>query len=164
MITSNQARDLRRSLLVNNRPSPVNLTSMYRHSQRIREELKYLGVACYGLLTLESRYLPHVIDYDESIRGVVYGWLKGDVVMLVATDRRVIFLDKKPLFVNEDEITYDAVSGVKFSHVGFFTTVTLHTKVRDYTTRSLNEHSARTFVAYIEMRRIEHQYVGGRMR
>lgn len=92
----------------------------------------------------------------EHIMGVVRGHHQDGYVMLLATDRRVVFVDKKPLFAKQDELTYDVVSGVSMSTAGFGSTVTLHTKVKDYTIRTFNEKCAAGFVSYIESRRLEH--------
>jgi hypothetical protein len=127
------------------------------HKRRVREELKHLGVSWFGLATMESEYLPSLIHADEHIGGVVYGKHPDGFAMLVATDRRVIFLDLKPLFQNEDEITFDVVSGVSFGHAGLGSTVTLHTRVKDYPIRTYNQTCARNFVQYIELRCLEHK-------
>lgn len=127
------------------------------HAKRISEDLRRLGVTRYGLHRLASRYLPNVIHLDEQLGGVVYGRQEIGSVMLVATDRRVIFIDKKPLFINEDEIRYGVVSGVSFSHAGFGTTVTLHTRIRDYRIHTFNQKCAMRFVEYIEARCLENK-------
>jgi len=105
---------------------------------------------------MELRYLPQIIHPDEELGGIVYGQSKDGFALLVATDRRVIFLNKKLLFVNEDELNYRVVSGVSFSHAGVGSTVTLHTKVKDYAIRTLNQRCAKKFVEYIELRSLEH--------
>jgi hypothetical protein len=147
---------LRRSLFINHTKHPWEMNvPAASHSARIKRELSALGVTKYGLLKQESRYLPNLIHPSEQLGGVVYGRHEDGSVMLVATDRRVIYVDKKPLFVNEDEITYDVVSGVSFSHVGVGSTVTLHTRIKDYRIRTLNQKCAKRFIAYIESRRLE---------
>ena len=75
--------------------------------------------------------------------------------MLIATDHRIIFLDRKPFFTTMDELTYDVVSGVKLNKVGLFTTVILHTKVAEYSIGYANSTCANKFVKYIESRRLE---------
>ncbi len=148
---------LRRGLLVNDeRQAQIMKANPVSHSERIKNELTALGVTKYGLLKMESRYLPHIIHKDEHIGGVVYGRNEEGSVMLVATDRRVIYLDKKPMFVNEDELTYDVVSGVNFSRAGVGSVVILHTKVKNYSMRTLNQTCAEGFVEYIESRCLEH--------
>jgi hypothetical protein len=148
---------LRRSSLVNRHKlweEPVD--RVREHRDRIIQELKQLGVSWVGLATMESRYLPKIIHPEEHIKGIVYGKHKDGFAMLVATDLRAIFLDKKPLFTNEDEITYYVVSGVNFGQAGLYATVTLHTRVKDYSIRTLNRKCARGFVEYIETHCLEH--------
>ncbi len=128
------------------------------HTQRVKQMLIDAGVSKYGLTKRTSRYLPQVIHENETIGGVVYGRYKNGLAMLVATDQRVIFLDKKPLFVTMDELTYDVVSGVKFNKSGIVDSVTLHTKVADYLVRFVNDKCAYRFVDYIEKRRLERDY------
>jgi len=125
------------------------------HPDRIRQELKDLGVSKLALSTMESHYLPKVIHDDEPIGGVVYGFHADGFVMLVATDRRIIFLDRKPLFTNEDEVNYRVVSGVNLSHAGLGTTVVLHTRIKDYSLVTFNKKCAEGFVDFIEARSVE---------
>lgn len=149
---------LRRSMMVNDRQ--VMRLARHNpglHAARIKTQLKNLGMTRYGLWKMESRYLPHVVHPDETIEAVTYGLAGDSSAMLVATDRRVIFLDKKPLFISQDEITYDVVSGVNYNRAGVGSTVTLHSRVKDYTIQTLNEHCAQQFVSYIETRCLEHE-------
>jgi hypothetical protein len=111
-----------------------------------------------AMMSTESRYLPSLIHTDEILGGVVFGKHADGYAMLVATDRRIIFLDKKPLFVNEDEMTYDVIGGISISRAGIGTTVTLHTRLKDYTLRTFNQESAQKFVHYIELRCLEHNH------
>ena len=122
---------------------------------RVKQELREAGVTGYGLMKSESRYLPQIIHDDEHIMGVVYGQYDGGSAMLVATDHRVIFLDRKPLFTTMDELTYDVVSGVKLNKSGLFIMVILHTRIADYTISHANGKCAEKFVKYIECRRLE---------
>ena len=130
--------------------------------RRIREELKAVGMTAFGRLKFASHFLPHVLHEGEHIRGVVYGrytegtgllrWVEG---MLVATDRRVIFLDRKPGFEAMDELTYDIVSGVQKSYAWPFASVTLHTRIGNYTLRFANKRCIDLFMHYVEGRRLE---------
>lgn len=125
------------------------------HTERVKEELQALGVSRFGLMRMESRYLPNIIHPNETIGGVVYGSHEDGSVMIVATDRRIIFLDKKPLFVNEDEMSYAMVGGISMSHAGWGTVVTLHTRLKDYKLRTYNRKCAQGFMRYLEMRSLE---------
>lgn len=132
-------------------------THSNKHLQQVQMQLRKLGVSSYALIHKECRYLPTLLHQNEEIGGVLYGHYRGGFAMLVATDRRIIFLDNKPMFVNEDEISYNVVSGVSHNQVGFAATVTLHTRIKDYSLRTYNTKCALGFVEYIEKRCLENK-------
>ena len=123
--------------------------------KRVRDELKAVGVGSIGLRTPESKGLARILHADEHIGGVVYGRYSGGLAWLIATDQRVIFLDRKPFYTTTDELTYDVVSGVQSTHAGPFVSVVLHTRLGDYAVRFVNTKCAGIFVHYIEKRRLE---------
>ncbi len=125
-----------------------------KHIARVHQELKEVGVTPYGFMKLSTRYVPNVIGLDERIGGAVYGWAPTGSSILIATDRRIIFIDRKPFFTSSDELTYDVVSGVKIHTAGPFCTVVLHTRLRDFRLKYVNENCAAIFVKFIEQRRI----------
>lgn len=127
----------------------------HQHADRIRQELKAAGAVLYDLWLPESKSLPFMIDEDEHIKGVVYGHYADGTGALVATDKRVIFIDKKFLFVKFDDITFDVISAVSHNYVGPYGTVTLHTRVGDYKLRTFNLRAANKFCGYINKRCIE---------
>lgn len=124
------------------------------HADRIREELKEHGALPYDLILPETYYLPTVIHPDEHIMGSVYGRYKyGESVgrgALVATDKRVIFLDKKPLFVHYDELTFMIIGSVSYTRTAVVGYVTLHTRLGDFQLRTFNHNNAYNFVKFIE--------------
>lgn len=133
----------------------VGTTSTHEHARRVHRELIQAGATIYGLLKSESRYLPHVIHENEHILGVVYGQHNSSSAMLVATDRRILYLDKKPMATLIDEVTYDVVSGIELDIHTLFATVRLHTAVTNYEIRYANVHCADKFTYYIEQQRVD---------
>lgn len=133
--------------------------SMQSHSQRITQELKAAGVTWYGMKKFAIKYLPKTIRQDEHIKGVVYGRYKEkdgpsyNEGVLIATDLRVMFLDHKPGYTKTDEIGYDSVSGVRMT-ITILASVTLHTRLGEFSLRFANVNCARIFVRYIESRKI----------
>lgn len=123
-----------------------------QHIDRIHNELKACGVSRWGFMYQECSYLPLLLHYDEHIKGVVYGNSDNNRAMMVATDRRVIYLDKKPLFFKSDELTYNVVSGVSYGQIGYSGTLVLHTKMGDFKFKVLNKRCALGFKAYIDTR------------
>lgn len=130
--------------------------ALTEHQQRVKNELSEAGVTRYGLMKLESRHLPGIILPDEHIDAVAYGLAKRYSAMLVATDRRIIYLDRKPFYTISDEVTYDMVAGVGFNEQKPYASITLHTRIGDYSLRFVRLEPARRFVKYIGLRQLEH--------
>lgn len=137
----------------------VDLTNVDidKHRARIVEELRLLGASWYGQTMMEARYLPRIIHPDEHLEGVVYGWQPIGIVMMVATDRRLLFIDKKPLYVRDDEISYMSVRGVSHAYKLFFMTVILHTQVDDFVVKTFNYKCVAGFVKAIERHGLEYR-------
>ncbi|USN96974.1 MAG: PH domain-containing protein [Candidatus Nomurabacteria bacterium] len=138
------------------------ITSTKSNEERVMRALKNAGVSEYGLHRFTSTYLPRVIHPDENIEAAVFGRMKesegffGFVEgLLVATDKRVIFIDHRPGYTTMDEVTYDVVSGVNISTTIFYSSVTLFTKVANYRLSFANKKSVQRFADYIESRRID---------
>jgi nitroimidazol reductase NimA-like FMN-containing flavoprotein (pyridoxamine 5'-phosphate oxidase superfamily) len=126
-----------------------------QHEQNIRDQLVAAGITRYSLRKNEVKYLPNVIHKDEVIGAAVSGKSDLGSVMLVATDKRVIFLDCKSFYTTVDELTYDVVSGVALHVQGLFANVTLHTRVGEYNLRLVNLKQANRFTEYIEKMKLE---------
>jgi hypothetical protein len=119
--------------------------------------LRKLGAVKFNLLLPETKALASALKDGEKLRGIVYGRYRQDKDglvsrgALVATDQRVILLNKKPLLFESDEITYRAISGADFSWVGLMGTVSLHTRMGDIHVRTFNKKCARIFVDEIKI-------------
>lgn len=136
-------------------------TTKKKLSKLHKEQLKAVGVTNYGMKKFAIKYLSNIIRDDETIKGVVYGryhegsgFLTLEEGTLIATDRRVIFLDHKPGFSNFEEITYDMVGGVRHQRFASFNTIVLHTRMGDFTVAYTNPKCSKIFTEYIESRRI----------
>lgn len=126
------------------------------HRTRVRAELSKAGITGYALRRAEGRYLPQIIHDNEHIKAAVYGRTQNGTAMLVATDHRIIYLDKKPLMAICDEISYEVIAGVGVSREsGFFASVTIYTRMGNYTVRFVNPTSARRLDNYLGKMRLE---------
>ncbi len=134
----------------------MTATTARLHRQKILTALTQLGAEWYDMQLPETHLLPQLIHLDEQILGVVYGryhqenGVKVGRGVLVATNDRVLLVDKKPLFLRCDEFSYFVVSGVTYSKAGIAGTVVLHTRVGDIHVRTFNQRCAQKFVVAIE--------------
>ena len=137
---------------------------VYRHAdpptpeslERVKRELRACGAVAYDLWLPETHHLPHVLHPDEHIEGVVYGRYppEGDQpagrAALIATDQRILFLNKKPGYVRCDELTFLIVGGVTLGRTLLASFVTLHSRLGDFRLRTFNQKAANIFVDYVE--------------
>ncbi len=123
--------------------------------ERIQQELKNVGAGRIALRTPEAHELANILHQDERIGGVVYGRYTNGLAWLIATDKRVIFMDKKPLHKTMDELSYDVISGVRNMKAGPTTSITLHTRLGDYNIKYVSIKCAEIFTKYIETRKVE---------
>lgn len=130
-------------------------SSSLNHRIRVLEQLKQCGVSRWAFRHSEIAYLPQLIHPDEQIGGVSYGHSRDGFIVLVATDRRVIYLDKKPMLVRSEDIAYDSVAAITLQWVGLSGTVILHTRLGDFQIKTTSRSSAEIFKRYIENRCIE---------
>ena len=129
----------------------------YDHVSRVYEELKRAGAVAYDMWLPETRYLPHIIAHTEHIRGAVYGKYGKNRGVLVATDERIIFLNKKVLLLQLNDISYNVVSGVTRTRLGPIGTVTLRTSMGDYSLRTFNQKNAKNFVDYVSAQYLQNK-------
>jgi hypothetical protein len=122
--------------------------------RRVKRELLDAGSTLYGLMKSETKILPKLLHPGEHIEAVVYGQHHANSVMLVATSERIIYLDKKPMALFLDEVSYEVVSGLEFQIHTLFATLVLHTPVKNYDIRFVNLRCAENFAKHIEDKRL----------
>lgn len=126
--------------------------------EQIERKLHTLGAVQYDMLLPESKILPLVMQPNETLLGIVYGryhfdTMTGPVIgrgLLIATDSRILLVDRKPLYLKCNEIAYQVVSGVSFTQVSIAGTVVLNTRLGNIAVRTFNQTCARQFVTAIE--------------
>ena len=99
--------------------------------------------------------MPSILHTNERIGGVIAGQSDKGYMMIIATNNRIIVLDCKPDFTDTEDIIYDAIVGVEVTHLGPFYTVTLQTRLGDFSIYTLYEKAARSFKEYLNESRIE---------
>ncbi len=91
--------------------------------QRLREivrQLRLVGLNNNLWGWSEIKRLPSVLEDDEQILRAVSGFYQGGHALVIATDKRILFLDGKMMSFKVEDIHYEMVSEV--IHVtGIFT-------------------------------------------
>lgn len=128
--------------------------------KQLLDLLESLGANRYDLWLPETHSLAKIINENEQMLGIVYGKFVQDLGTkqlqgrgaLVATDSRVILIDRKPLYISSDEFSYTVISGINYRHVGVNGTIVLHTRLGNITMSTLNRKCATLFTKAIEQK------------
>jgi hypothetical protein len=157
-----QLPDFNDSQLTEIKQNQMKYGFLKMHSANIDAVLESLGAVAYDMVLPETHALPYIIQPSEEIVGIVFGKYKLESKnqvgrgALVATNKRILLVDKKPFFEKVDELPYHVVSGVAYVSVGRAGTVTLHTRMGDVTVRTFNHNLAKSFVGAVEATMFQH--------
>ena len=126
---------------------------------RIRQELIEAGVTPYGMSKSEAKSLYDYLGDNEHVVAVVYGQVEGSSAMMVASDRRLVFLDIRALHIVEDEASYYSFGDISVDEGVAFSKVEIRTKPRNYSFRMVNKRCARRFLNAMERLAIDPAYM-----
>jgi hypothetical protein len=114
-------------------------------------ELRSAGFSRFQLDRHESKHIAEFLNPGEhiyaGIRGHIYG-IGG--ALLVATNKRLLYLHDIPLYSNFEEFSYDVVSGVTINRAAYLSSITAFTKFKTYQVDYINPRQAERFLSYVE--------------
>lgn len=107
----------------------------------------------------EVRELCHILAPGEVIQHAVNGQYEGGIALMLATDRRILLIDKKPWFLTMEDIRYDMVSEVDFYARLLDATVSLITFNKKLVFTSWRQARLREMVRYIQHRVMQLRHI-----
>lgn len=126
----------------------------------IEAQLTRLGVRKTFFCKPEIRELQQILMDHEQIIKFVNGRYSGGFAILVATEQRLLLIDKKPLYLTVEDIRYDMISEVDVSSRLFDATVTIFTVNRQLAFSSMKQRHLRDLTAYVQKRVMEIRQYG----
>src|SRR6185312_11903060 len=122
----------------------------------ITAQLKKIGFNQTAWGKAEVRELPNIILPDEEIFECVNGMYEGGFALLVATDVRVLLIDKKPFnYLTVEDLRFDMINEIDYNHRVFGAYVNISTGNRDLKFRSYNQARLRVLISHIQNRMAE---------
>lgn len=120
-------------------------------AQVIDEQLKKIGFNKHGWGTAEVRELPHIILPDEEIYECVNGLYEGGFALLVATDVRVLLIDKKPFnYLTVEDLRFDMINEIDYSHRMFGAYISITSGDKNMKFRSYNQPRLRKLINHVQ--------------
>ncbi|MGH7156792.1 MAG: PH domain-containing protein [Candidatus Saccharimonadales bacterium] len=104
----------------------------------------------------EIHELQHVLLDNEKIIALACGRYFGSFALLVATDQRLLLIDKRLFFMNFEDTRYDMISEIDFNSQAYIATVSIHTlnKMHKFTSIK-HRQQLRDLTHYVQRRVME---------
>ncbi len=126
----------------------------------VKQQLEKIDADSSLWCRAERRELPRIMFEGEQINHLINGRWSGGFATLVATDQRVLLIDKKPLYLTLEDIRYDMISDVMFNNRLINATLLLGTLNKTITFMSFNQHKLREFTNFVQQRVMDFRNAG----
>jgi hypothetical protein len=123
--------------------------------KHVEEQLKRVGCNFTFWGQAEVRELANVLMPEETIAQCVNGTYENGFAMLCVTQYRVLLVDRKPMLLTLEEISYDMIAEVDYHTRLLNSTIRIFTPMRNLVFTSWSQHRLRKCVDYIQQRVME---------
>lgn len=121
----------------------------------VEEQLRNIGCNFRFVGRAEIKELPAILLPDEVIAACTNGRYAGGGALLVATNHRLLLIDRKPMFLTLEDIRYDMIAEMDYSARLLNSTVSISTPSRKLTFHSWNQVRLRSILTYTQQRVME---------
>lgn len=119
--------------------------------ESVEAQLKKIHFNTFGWGRTEIRELPNIILPDEQIFECANGIYEGGFALLVATDVRVLLIDKKPMnYLTVEDLRFDMISEIDYSHRLLGARISISTGSKNLRFTSYNQARLRKLIGHIQ--------------
>jgi hypothetical protein len=119
-------------------------------SEDIQNQLKSLSVGDELFGRKEIKELPNILWGNERLQKLVVGIYNSNMGMLVATDKRLIFIDKGLLYgLKVEDFGYDKISSIQYELGIFMGDITIYTSNNRATITHITKQQAKDFCDHV---------------
>jgi len=120
---------------------------------RLEEQLKAINFKIGRVNRPEVNELQNILHEDEIIAECVSGFYEGGIALLVATDLRVLLIDKKPMgYLNVDDIRFDNINDIDYSHRLMGAQISISCGMKTLFFKSYNQPRLRSLITKVQHR------------
>jgi hypothetical protein len=117
----------------------------------IEEQLKKIGFKYHGWGRTEVKELQRIILPDEEIYECANGFYEGGFALLLATDVRVLLVDKKPLnYLTVEDLRFDMINEIDYSHRLFGAYIRISAGETSLKFTSINQPRLRKLIGHVQ--------------
>lgn len=120
-------------------------------SESVIQQLKNINFNVHGWGRTEAHELPNIMMPDEEIYEVVNGIYEGGFALLVATNFRVLLIDKKPLnYLTIEDLRFDMISEIDYAHRLMGARISISTGSKNLNFTSYNQSRLRKLISHVQ--------------
>jgi hypothetical protein len=118
----------------------------------VEDQLKRVGCNYHFWCRPEIKELRNILVPGEVIAQAVIGRYENGFALLVATNHRLLLVDKKPMFLTLEDLRFDMISEIDYSAQVFEGTVKIMTPNRKLVFTGWNHARLRNILNYTQQR------------
>lgn len=123
------------------------------HPSIIEARLGELGFRASRWFKAEIHELQHILMNDENIVALACGRYFGSFALLVATDQRLLLIDKRVFFMTIEDTRYDMISEIDFNIQTYAANLTVYTMNKTHKFTSVKyKRQLRELTTYVQRR------------
>jgi hypothetical protein len=123
------------------------------HISEIQSQLTKLGIRLSRWFTPELKELQHIMMDNEKIIAAAPGRYFSGLALLVATDLRLLLIDKRSFFMTVEDTRYDMISEIDFSSRFYDATIHIFTLNKQHNFTSIKyKQQLRDLTSYVQKR------------
>lgn len=128
--------------------------------QEVEKQLEAIGANSKFWGRAEIVELQHILVPGEQVQACLNGRYQGGFATFVATDQRLLLVDKKLFSLAIEDMRYDMISEVDFGAQLLSGTIKVCTPTKNLTFTTYKPKVLRQLVSYIQQRvmQVRHQY------
>lgn len=131
---------------------------------KVQAQLTKVGYRAQMWGRSEVRELCNVLALDETIVHAVNGHYEGGFALLVATDKRLILVDRKIMFLTLDAISYSMIQEVQLNYRLLNSTINIYTSNKCLVFNTWSHSRLRSILSYAQEKimedKMQHQNFG----
>jgi hypothetical protein len=119
----------------------------------VEQQLKRIHCNAHGWGRSEIKELPTILLDDENIFECVNGVYEGGFALLIATDIRVLLIDRKPFkYLTVEDLRFDMINQIDYSHRIFGARINISAGGKNLRFKSYNQPRLRKLINHVQSR------------
>ena len=116
----------------------------------IKSQLSRLRLHMWIFGRAEVRELRKILKPGEVIVHCAHGYYHGGSGLLIATNERLLLIDKRPFYLNLEEMKYQNIKGVDVAQHLLTATISLHSGYQNIRFKSVSDARLKMIAEYVE--------------